>query len=86
MPAPATNASVPGLRRVSTQGAVSGTNFEAEPTDDPATAEDDDPTLTPVRTAVVHDIPTLGQLGLLLFSCALGALPMIHLRKRSPLS
>ncbi len=83
----ATNVSVPGLKSVSTQGSVSGANFETEPTDDPATAEDDDPTVTPLGPAVVvHDVPTLGQLGLLLLAGGLGALGLAHLRRRAPLS
>jgi uncharacterized repeat protein (TIGR01451 family) len=82
----ATHVGVPGLRVISTQGIVSGSNFGTEPTDDPGTAEDDDPTLTPVATSVVHEVPTLGQLGLLLLAGALGAFALAHLRRRAPLS
>jgi len=78
----ATNVSVPGLKSVSTQGSVSGANFETEPTDDPATAEDDDPTVTPLGPAVVHDVPTLGQFGLFLLMTSLAALGLVHLRRR----
>ncbi|MBM4463362.1 MAG: hypothetical protein FJ012_08510, partial [Chloroflexi bacterium] len=41
----------PGVSQVANQGMVSGTNFITEPTDDPDTVADDDPTVTLVYTA-----------------------------------
>ncbi len=40
-----------GVTRVSNQGFVSGDNFVSEPTEDPATPADDDPTVTPLSAA-----------------------------------
>ncbi|UCC90571.1 MAG: DUF11 domain-containing protein [Dehalococcoidia bacterium] len=37
-----------GFSQVANQGQISGVNFDTEPTDDPGTPADDDPTITPV--------------------------------------
>lgn len=61
------------LQHLSSQARVSGTNFADEPSDDPDTPEDDDPTLTPLDLPVsaLHVIPTLDSIGLLLLCAGL---------------
>ena len=75
----------PSLRFLSTQGSVSGSNFLTLPTDDPATPESGDPTLTPLRPEVqIAEIPTLSELGLLALAFALAGATLTFLRRRRP--
>ena len=72
----------PDLQELSSQGSVSGSNFETEPTDDPDTAADDDPTVTPLAGGrpAVADIPTLSEWGALLLMLALATFALSKLR------
>jgi large repetitive protein len=59
----------PELDHLSSTGLVSGANIDAEPSDDPDTPTDDDPTLTPLgQPSQIRDIPTLDTIGLLLLA------------------
>jgi uncharacterized repeat protein (TIGR01451 family) len=67
--------SVQGLDHLVSRALVSGTNFADEPSDDPDTPEDDDPTVTPLGpTTPLHEVPTLDSVGLLLLSVGLALL------------
>ncbi|MFC1905259.1 hypothetical protein ACFLXL_00435 [Chloroflexota bacterium] len=44
-----------GVTQVANHGLVTGDNFTSEPTDDPNTPEDDDPTVTPVTASPLVD-------------------------------
>jgi hypothetical protein len=81
-----TGALPPALRFLATQGFVSGTNITALPTDDPATPEVDDPTRTPLapQGPLVHDVPTLSDLGLICLVFALAGTTLVFLRRRAP--
>lgn len=62
------------------QGVVSGSNAPAVASDDPDTPEIADPTRTLVAPRDVHDIPTLGGLGLLALGLAFAFLAARRLR------
>jgi hypothetical protein len=75
----------PDLFEVSCQGFLRGENFPQIPTDDPDTAEKQDPTVTDLRGTIdvpVIEIPTLSGIGLGLFVALLGAACLRALRKR----
>ena len=59
------------------QGVLSGDNFPDEPTDDPGTPENNDPTITDVQT-----IPTLNEWGIILFLSLAGIVSIFQLRRR----
>lgn len=52
----------PGETEIACQGTVSGGNFPDEPTDDPDTVDDDDPTVTPVEITPVVTITKTSEL------------------------
>ena len=65
-----------GVSEVRAQGSVEAVGLVAHPSDDPATVERDDPTVTELGTAVgpgdPHDIPTVSEWGLMLLGLFLG--------------
>jgi uncharacterized repeat protein (TIGR01451 family) len=72
----------PAVTEISNQGTVSGTGLADEPTDDPDTPDDDDPTLTPVMAPLpLAPIPTLGEWALGLLAALLAGLGLIVLRR-----
>ncbi len=72
----------PGVTQIACQGTVTGSNISPTPTDDPDTGTPNDPTVTPVVTAVVTEIPTLDQWGLLALIAALFVVGASRLRNR----
>jgi uncharacterized repeat protein (TIGR01451 family) len=76
----------PEVTFISCQGSVSGANFPALLTDDPATAEVGDPTITPVEAGPGAPppaaIPTVGEVGLLALVALLGAAGFLVMRRR----
>ena len=73
-----------GVTHLSSQGEASATDAAPEPTDDPDTPEDDDPTLTPVVGAAPDpaEIPTVGEAGLAVLAVLLASMAAAHLRRR----
>lgn len=74
----------PELDSLTTQGEVTAADAAPEPTDDPDTPEDDDPTLTPLvgDRPEPAEIPTLGQLGLGVLAVLLASVAAARLRRR----
>jgi large repetitive protein len=81
-----------GLSSVASQGLVTGPDIEAEPTDDPDTEPDDDPTATALGDnggpppGGLHEIPTVGEYGLIALALLLAAVALPRLRVRSAMS
>lgn len=71
-----------GVTQIACQGNVTGTNVPPTVTDDPDTATPNDPTVTPIVTVVVTEIPTLDEWGLLALIAALLVLAARRLRNR----
>lgn len=71
--------SLPAL--VVNQGAVDGDGLATTPSDDPATADPDDPTVTRVASPFVIEIPTLGETALVLLALLLAATGVLILRR-----
>jgi len=71
--------SLPAL--VLNQGAVDGDGLATTPSDDPATADPDDPTVTLVASPFVIEIPTLGETALVLLVLLLAATGVLILRR-----
>ncbi len=75
------------LSEVVSSAQVTGMDIETEPSDDPDTPEDDDPTRTPVGALGVppslHEIPTLSQWGLVLLSLLLAGAAFFMVRRRT---
>lgn len=61
---------------VSNQGTLTGDNFPDEPTNDPGTPENNDPTVTDIKP-----IPTLNEWGMLIFIIFAGIASIFKLRK-----
>jgi uncharacterized repeat protein (TIGR01451 family) len=73
-----------GLRLLSTQSTLAGSNLSPTVSDDPDTPEPLDPTTTPVgspTTPPVRAIPTLGTWGLLALVAGLGSLSLVRMRR-----
>ncbi len=73
----------PGLDEIAFQGTVRAAGGVALPTDDPDTAEPDDPTRTPVEAGgggTPAEIPVLSLLGLLALAAVLAAVAVFRLR------
>ena len=73
----------PGLDHLVSQARVAGSNFADEPSDDPDSPEEDDPTLTPLGitvTPAVQEVPTLDSIGLGLLFAALALFGLRFLR------
>lgn len=76
------------IDHVSTQAQATGPEIAAEASDDPDTALDDDPTLTPVGgpstpPSGVHDVPALSTLGLFALAVTLALVAFAILRHRA---
>ena len=75
-----------GLTEVVSQANVAGSNITDEPSNDPDTESDDDPTRTPIhRIDSVLDIPTLDHLGLAALVLVLTLAAFFALRQEKPL-
>lgn len=71
-----------GVTQIACQGNVTGTNVPPIVTNDPDTMTPNDPTVTPVVTVVVTEIPTLDEWGLLALIAALLLVGASRLRNR----
>lgn len=80
----AVDASAAQLSEVASQATVTGPDVEAEPSDDPDTEADDDPTRTPVGqgASAIHEVPTLSQLGLVGLALLLASAGLAAVRRR----
>ena len=71
-----------GVSEIVAQADVTGSNIEREPSNDPSTSQDDDPTIVSLRQASIADIPTLSQVGLLALIVAISCASHVFLRSR----
>jgi len=73
----------PAVRQLSVQGAGQADNADPEPSDDPDTPEDDDPTVTPIVGARdPAEIPTLSEVGLGVLVVLLASVGLSLVRRR----
>jgi uncharacterized repeat protein (TIGR01451 family) len=71
------------VQEIVVQGLATAANAPEEPSDDPETPEDDDPTRTPLaRTLDPHEIPTASEAGLALLALLLSAGGVVLVRRR----
>jgi hypothetical protein len=70
-----------GLKEISSQATVKGSNLEDRLSDDPKTPEPDDPTRTALTGLSPQSVPTLGDLGLALLGVFLAGLALLRLRR-----
>ena len=69
------------VREIPSQASVSGSNFEDEPSDDPATEADDDPTVTPLFDPRIPTVPTAGATALAALAAGLALFATRRLRR-----
>jgi uncharacterized repeat protein (TIGR01451 family) len=70
-----------GLKEISSQATVQGSNIENRVSDDPKTPEPDDPTRTALTGLSPQSVPTLSELGLALLGVLLAGLALLRLRR-----
>ena len=76
-----------GVTRVSAQATTRGSNFPDDVSDDPATPVADDPTavdvVIPGDPGPIHDVPTVGQYGLMMLALLLAGGAVVHIRRQA---
>ncbi len=70
------------LKEISSQASVSGSNFEDEPSDDPDTEADDDPTVTPLFDPNIPAVPTAGTTALIALTAGLALLATRRIKRQ----